>query len=140
MSTFYSDAAAASVNTRTSLGVNVVIGTYELGAALAANDVIEMVKVPENAIIDEIILEASDLDTGGTPAITLDVGDGSDTDRFIDGSTVGKNGGVDRLGASLGYKYTANDTIDIKVATGPATGATTGTIKLLVQYHMDGFN
>lgn len=140
MTTLYSPAVGKGVQTRTSLGTNTVIGKYELGAALAANDVIEMVKIPAGATIDEIILEATDLDTGGTPAIILDVGDGDDADRFIDGSVVGKTGGVDRLGANLGYKYTETDTIDVKVATGPATGAATGTITLCVQYHMEGFN
>lgn len=120
-------------------GVLAVVGTYVLSAALALNDVIQMVKVPQGATILNVILAATDLDTGGSPAIALTVGDGSDADRFITSSTVGQAGGIASLNAAAGagYKYTATDTIDVTVATGPATGATSGTVTLTVLYTMD---
>ena len=120
-------------------GVLAVVGTYALGAALALNDVIQMVTVPAGATILDVLLAVTDLDTGGSPAIVLTVGDGGDTDRFVTASTVGQAGGVARLNATTGagYKYTAKDTIDVLVSTGPATGATSGTVSLTVLYTMD---
>jgi hypothetical protein len=117
-----------------------VFSTYTLAAALALNDVIQMVKVPAGATILEAILSTTDLDTGGSPAIVLDLGDGSDTDRFIDGATIGQAGGVARLGSGIAtnthanYNYAAEDTIDVLVQVGPATGATSGTIALALAY------
>lgn len=146
-STFQSDAVDAGIPPRDDTGVGVVskTGHYTVAAALVVNDVIQMITVPANATILEIILAATDLDTDGTPAITLDVGDGDDPDRFIDGSTVGQAGGVDRLGSGLvgllgvagvGYTYAAEDTIDVKVSVAPDAGAT-GAIDLTVLYTMD---
>lgn len=114
----------------------VVYATYTVTAALVVNDVIQMVKVPSGAIITGVTIGATDLDTNGAPAIVLDVGDGDDTDRFIDGATVGQGGGSsDTLAvAGFGYTYSADDTIDVIVQVAPATGATSGTISLRVAY------
>lgn len=111
--------------------------SFSLTAALALNDVINMFKVPAGAIITGIILKTSDLDTGGSPAIVLDVGDASDTDRLIDGATVGQAGGTSTsLVSSTGvfYQYTAETMISVLVQVAPATGATTGTVELAVEY------
>jgi hypothetical protein len=123
-----------------------VVSTYELAAALVVNDVIQMVKVPLGAQIVNVLLATDDIDSGGSPAIVLAVGDGTTADRYIKGSAIGQTGGVAKLGDgvtaataadSLGYVYTADDTIDVKVTTAPATGTTTGTITLIVTYHND---
>lgn len=111
--------------------------SYSVTAALALNDVIDMFKVPVNARITGIALKASDLDTGGSPAIVLDVGDASDTDRLIDGATIGQSGGTSTaLVSSTGqfYQYTAETMISVLVQVAPATGATSGTIELAVTY------
>jgi hypothetical protein len=116
-----------------------VYATYTLTAALALNDVIQMVKIPKGATILNVVLTADDLDTNGSPAIVLDVGDGSDTDRFIDGSTIAQGGGITNgMNVRTGflYEYTAEDTIDVLVQVGPGTGATSGDIKLAVEYTM----
>lgn len=112
------------------------------GAALANADVIQMLKVPKGARVLEVILTTTDLDTNGTPTLSFDVGDGDDVDRYIDGSTIGRTGGTDRLGSGIvtntqAFTYTANDTIDVLVAAGPATGATSGTISLTVGFTTD---
>lgn len=113
--------------------------SYSLTAALAAADVVEMIRVPAGAIIYSVLLKVTDLDTNGTPTITLTVGDGADTDRLVTSSTIGQAGGSTTTLASTGllYTYTAEDTIDITVGTGPATGATTGTLELVVQYFVN---
>lgn len=147
MATLTTSKVAQSVTARElNAGLTQVTATYSLTAALAASDVIQMVKVPTGARIIEMLLAADDLDTNATPTIVLDVGDGGDTDRFIDGATSAQvGGGLVRLGQgltttaadALGYTYTADDTIDVLVQAGPATGATTGDIVLTVIYSND---
>lgn len=109
--------------------------TVTAGAALVINDVIQMVKVPAGARIISTTLHTSDLDSNGTPLITLSVGDGSVTNRFINASTKGQTGGTEFIGTGLTtglapYTYTVDDTIDVLVAAAPATGATTYVITL----------
>lgn len=120
--------------------VGVREATYSLAAALALNDVIQMIPVGDGErVLDIQLIVETDLDTNGTPTIVLDVGDGDDPNRYIDGSTVAQAGGYDSYGtgiataaaaAALNKVYTGADTIDVLVETGPATGATSGTIRL----------
>lgn len=114
-----------------------VYSEYAIGAALALNDLIRMVKVPAGATVLAVTLGADDLDTGGSPAITLDVGDDGDPDRYIAASTIGQTGAAPVSGilkAGFGYVYTADDTIDILIKAAPATGATSGTLRLSATY------
>lgn len=111
------------------------------GTAFVVNDVVQMCKVPKGARVLEVILTTTDLDTG-TPALVLDVGDGDDTDRYIDGATIGGTGGTARLGSGIttntpAFTYTANDTIDVLVQVAPATGTATGTLTLVVGFTTD---
>lgn len=111
--------------------------SYSLTGALALNDVVEMLRVPAGARITRATLKTSDLDTGGSPAVVLDVGDASDTDRIIDGATVGQAGGTtSSVVSSTGqfYRYTSETVISVLVQVAPATAATTGTIELSVSY------
>lgn len=141
MATLTADKVASTVQPRTVHGATVtqVTSTFALSAALAAADVIELVKVPKGAVILDVVLGVDDLDSGATPAITLTVGDGDDTDRYIESSTVGQAGGVARLDneVGVGHAYTAEDTIDVTVGTAPATGATTGDVRLVVTYALE---
>lgn len=139
MATLQTSKVASSVSSRTPIDITAVYATYTLTAALALNDKIEMVKIPKGATILDMTLTSSDVDSGGSPAIIFDVGDGDDTDRFIDGSTIGQAGGIQKPNVNTGmnYTYTADDTIDVLVQAGPATGATSGTIKLNVIYTMN---
>jgi hypothetical protein len=119
--------------------VGVREAVYTLTAALAENDIIEMIPVAPGERVVDLILVSEDLDTHVSPTITFDVGDGDDVDRYIDGSTIGQTGGVARMGSgvasdaaaiAINKLYTAADTIDVKVSAAVATGATTGTIRL----------
>lgn len=113
----------------------VVFASYTFASAPAVNDVVEMVSVPAGATITGITLGSTDMDTNVTPTLVLDVGDGDDTDRFIDGATIGQAGGASSAFAvaGFGYTYTANDTIDVLIQAGPATGAV-GTLTMRVAY------
>lgn len=148
MATVSSSKVADTVPTRTPHnGVVAVKATYAVpasGDGTAADDIIQMVKVPKGATILDVTLTSEDLDSNGTPTIVLDVGDGDDPDRFIDGSNVAQAGGVARLGSGVAaaatdglfYTYTAEDTIDVKVVTAAATKAA-GNITLAVLYTME---
>jgi len=49
--------------------------TVAVGASLAANDVINFGYIPRNAIIASVVLKAqSQLDSGGAPTLTFDLG------------------------------------------------------------------
>lgn len=114
------------------------------GGALVINDVIQMVKVPIGARILSFDFYCTDLDAGATPAVTLSIGDATTVARFVTTSTVGQAGGQIRFpsdtattDAGIGYQYTVNDTIDVKVIAAPQTTATTITMKLNVLMSID---
>lgn len=108
--------------------------SYSLAAALALNDVLQGPMLQAGSTVVDVTLVTTDLDTNGTPTITLDVGYGADPDYFIAASTVGQAGGIARASAATAQPLTldSNDTIDVTVHAAPATGATTGTVTLSV--------
>lgn len=114
----------------------VVAASYSLAAALALNDVIQSPLIQSGSVVVDVMVVVSDLDTGGSPAITLDVGYGDDPDYFIAASTVGQAGGVARASAVTAQPLVlaTNDTIDVLVKAAPATGATTGTVTIIVTF------
>lgn len=117
----------------------VMVCTYTIAAALVINDVIQSPPLPKGAVVYDVMLAVTDLDTNGAPAITLDVGYGTDPDYFIAASTIGQTGGVARASAvtaATPLTLTVNDTIDVLVKAAPATGATSGTVTLVVNYVM----
>ena len=65
----------------------VVTGTYELAAALAAADTITWTDLlpQEDITILEVAVTTPDLDSSGTDG-TLDIGDGTDADGYVDGA------------------------------------------------------
>ena len=110
------------------------------GATISAGDVIQMVQVPNGAVIDEVIV-------GGLipiTALTFTVGDGGSSARFISTSTLSATAVIVRMnaGAGLGYQYslssdatTRYDTIDITIGTASSVTVTCS-IALTVFYHM----
>lgn len=107
-------------------------------SALALNDVLQMIPVFEGECVLGFQALVPDLDSNGSPAIVLDIGDGLDVDRYVDGSTVGQAGGLVEYGSGIlvadfagtFHRYTAADTLDILVAVAPATGVASGTIRM----------
>lgn len=117
-------------------GLKAVAGVFTLAAALALNDVIQSPMLPKGATVIDVIVAVTDLDTGGAPAITLDVGYGGSQNYFVQASTVGQGGGVARASAPTAspLTLTQNDTIDVTIKAAPATGATTGTVSIVVLF------
>ena len=72
---------------------------YSALSTLALNDVIQMIPVAAGERVVDLQLIVEDIDSATT--LVLDVGDGDDTDRYIDGATIGQAGGFARLGAGV---------------------------------------
>lgn len=132
--------------------------TFNLTAALALNNLVQMVPVYKGETVYGVTLNCTELDTNGSPTLTLDVGygggvavgetsDPATADDFINGATTGAaaqsfthsifssdDDAVDAFAGtgSVGVEFTADDTIDVLCKTANATGATTGTITVSV--------
>lgn len=139
MATLTSDKVASGVMYRQPNCPTCVYETYTLTTAVSAGDVIQMVKIPSGATILDVMIACDDLDTHGTPTLEITVGDGGDVDRFITQSNIPETGKHEQLNAvdGLGYTYTSDDTIDVRVAVSPSTQAASGDIKLAVLYTIE---
>ena len=114
-------------------------------AGYALNDIIEMGVVPAGCRVVDMTLDSDDLDSNGTPLITLDVGIMSGTwqdndaartcgDEFFDGSTAGQTGVVARMSEATGFQLAKSNTersIGLKIAAAAATDAG-GVVRLTV--------
>ena len=107
---------------------------------LNTGDTITMMTVPTGAVITGVTLDVDKLDTGGTPAIKLNVGDATVANRFINQSTAGQAGGyqVPNINGAVGNQYQANAPILVTVQTGAAGAVQAGAvIRLVLNYSMD---
>lgn len=105
-------------------------------AALALNDIVEMCQLPEDCVPADAWIDTDDLDSNGTPLITLSLGvlnaAKSDIDTVASGgaawlaaSTIGQTGGVARITTQYGLRMQPSQvrrSIGIKCAAAPATG------------------
>jgi hypothetical protein len=125
----------------------VVVGEFVTATGLTADDVIEMVAFPAGTVPVDVTVVTEDLDTGVSPAITLDVGllSGDYADKgartcgaeFLSASTVAQAGGVARaaVGAGLLLGYSNSDrSLGIKVGTAAATLATGKRIRMIATF------
>lgn len=135
--TFSSTKCGSTYQARAGVDLTCSYSTYEVATQIVTDDVFQMVKIAAQQTVVEAILAMDDND-GGSSAVA-ELGDGSDTDRFAS-TTISQGGGVVRLGQGitgaaaancLAYTYTAEDTIDVKFTTAPASTGT-GTITLVV--------
>ena len=134
----YPDCAGQLVAVRT---------TFSFPAAIAAGDIVEMAVLPPNCRIVDAILDSDDLDSDGTPAITLDVGvmsgeAGKDDSartcgaELFDDSTVAQAGGLARPTLKTAVRIAPTNEqrgIGIKVATVADVGVV-GTVGLTLFY------
>jgi hypothetical protein len=107
---------------------------------LNTGDTITMMTVPTGATITGVTLDVDKLDTGGSPAIKLNVGDATVANRFISQTTAGQAGGyqVPNINGAIGNQYQANTPILVTVQTGAAGAVQAGAaIRLVVNYSMD---
>ena len=134
MATFTSDSVSGNSSFKPFPGgtMGVRYAKYTVTAACNTNDVYQMVDVFAGETVHDVKIKSSDLDTGTD--LVFDVGDGSDTNRYIDGSTIGQTGASDTTGVAdlAPVAYTADDTIDILVEVDPAGDVATGTLEMWV--------
>lgn len=82
-------------------GIEWRVFTFETdGDGFTEGDVLRCIKLPENAVITNLILAADALDDADE--LAFDVGTEANADLFMDGSTIGQTGGVDDTEASSG--------------------------------------
>lgn len=112
------------------------------GVTLAVGDIVDLGPLPANYTVMDVILDADDLDTGGSPAMAFDVGimSGKVGDtvssrtcgaEFFSASTLAQAGGVARTTLATAFRVAptgADRSIGLKVTTAAATQATTGKI------------
>jgi hypothetical protein len=106
-----------------------------LTAALTTADTFAFFNLPANARIMGAILKCSDIDTNGSPTITINVGDAGSATRYFSASVVGQAGTVDVTMQAAGrlYKTTAKTAIVGSVQANAATGVA-GTLELAILY------
>ena len=108
--------------------------TFTLTSALSAADVIQMINVFKGETVLGVVCSSADLDSGST--VTFDIGDDADPDYFVDGSAITQTGtAVSSLATATvaPRAYTADNTLDILVKTGPTNqlGAVTLTAYII---------
>jgi hypothetical protein len=118
-------------------------------AQLVLNRIIELGPLPAGCVPVHMILDSDDLDTDGSPAVTLDVGlmsgDAGDPDsggsrtcgaEFFSASTLGQAGGVAEPSLKGAYRITKSEVdrgIGLKISAAP-DAAQAGTVGLTVLY------
>ena len=109
----------------------------------ATNTTTTVVNIPAGAYVTRVVLLAPNT----VANVDINVGDGDDVDRYIDGMTTLGTGdmvvapnvahGVDASSGETGAHYYASvDTIDIVENTTASANTATGTVKLLVWYYV----
>jgi hypothetical protein len=121
-------------------GAITVAARYTCSACHSATDVISMVKIPNGAVIDDVVLCHSG-DAGSAPAIAvIQVGDSVSAARYASASWSATL--VLRATAGLGHRVSLSDDASVMYQTINLT-MTAGVIsvshvlELIVSYHMD---
>ena len=106
-----------------------------LSAALTAADTLNFFYLPPNARVHNAILKCTDIDTNGSPTVTLNVGDAALATRYFSASVVGQAGTVDASMQAAGrfFKTTARTLVTGTVQANAATGVA-GTLELAIHY------
>lgn len=129
--------------------LKVAYGTYNIGSAVAPNDVIQMCRTPKGAVILDVAIFGQDIDTG-TEALDFDAGyaangvDAADTDAWgvfvnVTGDGIGNDTvGVRLFGAGVlasgGPKTLGAETVHQIIFNAAANAGGTGRLNMLVYY------
>jgi len=111
---------AAGINKVSSVTVELNFATITTArsdaglTALAAADILEVIKVPAQTLVTHVALEVTTAE-GGT--LTVDVGDGDNPDGYLDGVNANATAAYISVAGTDAFEqgkfYTAADTIDI---------------------------
>lgn len=105
-------------------------GKYTTTAALVAADTIALCKLPAGHVPVDLIVDTDDLDTNGTPTLTMKAGLIGGVD-MIATSTLGQSAGMARMDDSAGRRIAPTDAdrlIGLTVVANAATGVVGGVI------------
>lgn len=105
--------------------------TFGTGNDVPVQGTYEAIQVPEGAVVVGGYLYVSDATTATAVA---DIGDGGSANRYKNDVALDATGLTALV--PTGYQYTAQDTIDVVVAT--ADSAAAGSATLYVEYVVDG--
>lgn len=115
---------------------------FAVSVALVINDIIKLSPIVafQPLIIDDYFIDLPDLDTGGTPALQLDLGDNTTDDLFVAATTKGQSAAkltpaVDGASGALPREYTSSNDFALHVDTAPQTGATGVAIRGWLKFH-----
>jgi len=117
--------------------LKVSYGEVAFTGTITTADAATVCNLPVGAVIYGVVLEADDLDTGGSPTITLNVGDAADADRYIAASTAAQTGVTGTGSVATGIFYTVTGTSDTAVRVAVAANAATsaaGSVRVAVSY------
>ena len=118
--------------------VKVSYGEVAFTGTITTADSATICNLPVGAIVIGATLEADDLDTGGSPTITLNVGDAGSANRYFAASTVAQTGAAAAATAATGLLSTVtegNTAVRVAVAANAATSAA-GSVRLAIMYYL----
>ena len=141
-------AGSPVINPRSADALVSQLSEFIVPTGLALNDVIEMGAIPEGCVVVGAKVVSEDLDSNGTPTITLDAGilsgvygkvDNARTcgNEFFAASTIGQTGGVQTDNKAAGLMLTPSlDLVPygLKVAAAAATLTVGAKIRMSVTY------
>lgn len=108
--------------------------SYSLAGAFTNNDeFINFVSVPIGLTVRSVRLVIDSMDTDGSPAVLVDVGDLGSKTRFISGDTVAQAGGS-VLVENIHYTYDVERDIRVRLRNA-VTPASTGDITIELEYY-----
>lgn len=143
MATYQSTRAIPTQSAKYLPGIVVDDCEFDLTAALALNDVIQLFKIPAGAKMLDFMIDIPKLDSNATPTVELDLGDTANAENYyVAASTKGQNAAImssanDMKSGTVGTYYSADDVLALTVHTAPATGETTGKLRAWVMYTID---
>lgn len=145
----YTSSQAAAVPAQINLTGSsfILFGSIALTTALALNDIVQLVKVPNGFKILNVTIDVDPLDSNATPTLTGTVGDGTTPGKFITLTAAQLKSGVvqpNNVVGSTGVVYApatsggnAGETvIQFKATANPATWVN-GTMRLAVECQID---
>ncbi|MBR0868925.1 hypothetical protein JQ633_01035 [Bradyrhizobium tropiciagri] len=107
-----------------------------LAADLVTTNQVALFRVPAGFVAQGLFASATDMDTNGSPTLTLNIGDSGSAARLLSASNIGQAGTSTSTIATTGsyYQFTADTDILLQPAANAATAAA-GTITV----YLEGF-
>jgi hypothetical protein len=142
MATYNSPAVSNNAPTSThgaAGNVKVARAVVTCAAAPSSSDTMNFFDLPANARIHYALLQASDMDTNGTPLLALNVGYSGSASALFSASAVGQAGtlAAETSVTAQDLLLTSKTRITGTASTNAATGAA-GTVTLTVLYSVEG--